>query len=91
MKFCIQVISVGMVCMMDAELLLLSSVANVNGGTIWLRNKTSPATRQRVLADIQRVYPTVLAVDDVLIVTWDHVSKTHVHKGKVSYNNYTEI
>ena len=78
--------SVGTVCIMNAEILLLSSEANVNVGTIWLQNKTSPSTRQRVLADIQRVYPSVLTVDDVLIVTWDHISETHIHNGKVSYN-----
>ena len=84
MKICIQVISDGLLCTTGAELHLFTSIASINGGTIWLHNKTLPATRQRVLADIQRVYPSVLAVDDVLIVTWDNVSQTHIHRGKVS-------
>ena len=43
------------------------------GGAIWFRNSTSQSTNERALTDIQRVYPSVSYIDQILIVTWDHV------------------
>ena len=76
-------ISDGFMCLMGAELDLFSSVAFVDDGSVWFDNKSTSATRQKALVDIQRVYPSVLEVDDVLIITWDRVSETHIHNGKV--------
>ena len=43
------------------------------GGDAWYRNEASPNTRDRVLSDIRRVYPSVPHVDNILIATWDRV------------------
>ena len=43
------------------------------GGAAWFRNTTSQNTKERALTDIQRVYPSVSYIDQILIVTWDHL------------------
>ena len=43
------------------------------GGAAWFRKTTSQSTKERALTDIQRVYPHVSYIDQILIVTWDHL------------------
>ena len=42
------------------------------GGAVWFRSSTFQSTNERALTDIQRVYPSVSYIDQILIVTWDH-------------------
>ncbi|CAI8044561.1 hypothetical protein GBAR_LOCUS24700 [Geodia barretti] len=43
------------------------------GEAVWFRNSTSQNTKERALTDIQRVYPSVSYIDQILIVTWDRL------------------
>ena len=43
------------------------------GGAVWFRNSTFQSTNERALTDIQRVYPSVSYIDQILIVTWDRL------------------
>ncbi|CAI8057712.1 Sushi, nidogen and EGF-like domain-containing protein 1 [Geodia barretti] len=43
------------------------------GGAVWFRKSTSQNTKERALTDIQRVYPSVSYIDQILIATWDHL------------------
>ena len=52
-------------------------------GFVSYNNATSTDTSERVLADIQRAYPSVSYIDHVLIVTWDPGSCNNFLNDKV--------
>ena len=54
-----------------------------NSGFVWYQITTSPDLLQRALKNIQSAYSSVLAVDYLLIATWDHVGYYRFETDKV--------
>ena len=52
-------------------------------GVVSYNNATSTDTSERVLADIQKAYPSVSYIDHVLIITWDPGSCNNFLNDKV--------